>query len=135
MLCEFTALRLPVMERVGKPRTCPCVRAAYVLVLLTQVKKILDTGGACVPHVYTHVVAPHAKKKILGIGVRVFGSHDEVYAVWRDARFNGFQRDQVAFSRSEDGGHTWSTPLRISTHNQTRRSLRRSASSRLRRKR
>ena len=45
--------------------------------------------------------------------------NDDVYAVWQDARFNGFQRDQVAFSRSEDGGRTWSTPVRISTHNNT----------------
>jgi Neuraminidase (sialidase) len=45
--------------------------------------------------------------------------HDEVYAVWQDARFNGFQRDQVAFSRSTDGGLTWSTPVRISRHNDT----------------
>jgi hypothetical protein len=44
---------------------------------------------------------------------------NEVYAVWQDARFNGFQRDQVAFSRSTDGGRTWSTPVRISTHNET----------------
>ncbi len=45
--------------------------------------------------------------------------HDEVYAVWQDARFNGFQRDQIAFSRSTDGGRTWSKPVRISTHNDT----------------
>ena len=45
--------------------------------------------------------------------------HDDVYAVWQDARFNGFQRDQVAFSRSTDGGRTWSTPVRISQHNDT----------------
>jgi Neuraminidase (sialidase) len=45
--------------------------------------------------------------------------HDEVYVVWQDARFNGFQRDQVAFARSTDGGRTWSTPVRISTHNET----------------
>ena len=45
MLCEFTALRLPVMERVGKPRTCPCVRTAWILVLLTRsIKKILGAG-------------------------------------------------------------------------------------------
>jgi hypothetical protein len=44
---------------------------------------------------------------------------DKVYAVWQDARFNGFQRDQVAFSSSDDGGRTWSTPVRISTHNET----------------
>ena len=45
--------------------------------------------------------------------------NDDVYVVWQDARFNGFQRDQVAFSRSTDGGRTWSTPVRISRHNET----------------
>lgn len=40
------------------------------------------------------------------------GSND-VYVVWQDARFNGFQRDQIAFSRSSDGGRTWSPPVRI----------------------
>jgi hypothetical protein len=44
---------------------------------------------------------------------------DKVYAVWQDARFNGFQRDQVAFSSSDDGGRTWSTPVRISRDNET----------------
>jgi hypothetical protein len=45
--------------------------------------------------------------------------NNDVYVVWQDARFNGFQRDQVAFSRSTDGGLTWSTPVRISQHNET----------------
>jgi len=39
--------------------------------------------------------------------------HNEVYAVWQDARWNGFQRDQIAFSKSTDGGRTWSSPVRI----------------------
>ena len=37
-----------------------------------------------------------------------------VYAVWQDARFNGFQREQIAFARSTDGGRTWSSPVRVS---------------------
>jgi hypothetical protein len=45
--------------------------------------------------------------------------NDDVYMVWQDARFNGFQRDQVAFSRSTDGGRTWSRAVRISTRNDT----------------
>ncbi len=44
---------------------------------------------------------------------------DDVYVVWQDARFNGFQREQIAFSRSQDGGLTWSPTVRISTHNET----------------
>jgi hypothetical protein len=44
---------------------------------------------------------------------------DDVYVVWQDARFNGFDRDQVAFSKSTDGGFTWSRTKRISANNQT----------------
>ena len=38
---------------------------------------------------------------------------DTVYMAWQDARFTGFQRDQIAFSKSTDGGLTWSAPVRI----------------------
>lgn len=38
---------------------------------------------------------------------------DDVYVVWQDARWNGFARDQIAFSKSTDGGQTWSAPVRI----------------------
>src|SRR5205823_2228414 len=37
-----------------------------------------------------------------------------VYAVWQDARFSSGQSDQIAFSRSHDGGLTWSPAVRIS---------------------
>jgi hypothetical protein len=43
------------------------------------------------------------------------GPSGELYVVWQDARFSGGTRDEVAFSRSTDGGATWSTPKRIST--------------------
>jgi hypothetical protein len=39
-----------------------------------------------------------------------------IYAVWQDARFSGGTFDQIAFSKSTDGGLHWSTPERISTH-------------------
>lgn len=34
-------------------------------------------------------------------------------AVWQDARFSGGARDGIAFSRSVDGGATWSAPVEI----------------------
>ena len=55
-----------------------------------------------------------------GIGVRdgsiifdvaVDPDSGDVYAVWQDFRFTGF--DQIAFSQSEDGGATWTNPVRI----------------------
>jgi hypothetical protein len=36
-----------------------------------------------------------------------------LYAVWSDGRFSGFAHDDVALSRSTDGGLTWSTPIRV----------------------
>ena len=34
-----------------------------------------------------------------------------VYLVWQDVRFHGV--DEVAFAMSTDGGHNWSTPVKI----------------------
>lgn len=36
-----------------------------------------------------------------------------LYAVWQDSRFSNFAHDSVAFSRSTDGGFTWSAPIQI----------------------
>src|SRR5437016_2836707 len=36
-----------------------------------------------------------------------------LYAVWSDGRFSGFTHDDVALSRSTDGGLTWSSPIKV----------------------
>jgi hypothetical protein len=36
-----------------------------------------------------------------------------LYAVWSDGRFSGFAHDDVALSRSTDGGLTWSNPTKV----------------------
>ena len=36
-----------------------------------------------------------------------------LYLVWQDARFSGGLRDGIAFSRSDNGGRTWSQPTQI----------------------
>jgi hypothetical protein len=36
-----------------------------------------------------------------------------IYVVWSDARFSGLQRDGIAFSKSLDGGMTWSAPIQV----------------------
>jgi hypothetical protein len=41
--------------------------------------------------------------------------HDEVYVVWQDARFTGYQNDSVVLSVSHDGGRGWSPPKRVSS--------------------
>jgi hypothetical protein len=36
-----------------------------------------------------------------------------LYAVWEDSRFSGFEFNEAAFSQSDDGGLTWSTPVKV----------------------
>jgi hypothetical protein len=36
-----------------------------------------------------------------------------LHVVWQDARFNAGTRDAIAYSRSSDGGLTWSVPVRV----------------------
>lgn len=43
--------------------------------------------------------------------VAVDSNNGNLYAVWQDARFSGF--DEIAFSESTDGGFTWSTPIKV----------------------
>jgi hypothetical protein len=39
----------------------------------------------------------------------------QLYVVWQDSRFNGGLYDEIALSTSEDGGSTWSAPIRVNT--------------------
>jgi hypothetical protein len=47
------------------------------------------------------------------LGSIAVGPQGELVAVWQDARFSNGLRDGVAFSRSQDGGLTWSPATRI----------------------
>jgi hypothetical protein len=40
----------------------------------------------------------------------------QLYVVWQDARFNGFQNDEVVISTSSDHGATWSPPALVNVH-------------------
>jgi hypothetical protein len=45
--------------------------------------------------------------------VAVNRSNGNLYAVWQDARFDGFTHDDVAFSQSTNGGASWSDPIKV----------------------
>jgi hypothetical protein len=47
------------------------------------------------------------------LGAIAAGPHNDIVVVWQDARFSGGVHDDVAFTRSADGGITWSAPVRI----------------------
>ncbi|MBP2329569.1 hypothetical protein JOF56_009954 [Kibdelosporangium banguiense] len=48
------------------------------------------------------------------IAVDLRPGHDEVYVVWQDARFTGYQNDSIVAASSRDGGRHWTAPKRIS---------------------
>lgn len=41
------------------------------------------------------------------------GPGGTLHVVWQDSRFSGGVRDAIAYSRSADGGRTWSAPVRV----------------------
>lgn len=49
----------------------------------------------------------------MGHSTAVDPRNGNLYAVWTDAHFSGGQYDGIAFSRSADGGVTWSDPIQV----------------------
>jgi hypothetical protein len=49
----------------------------------------------------------------MGHSTAVDPRNGNLYAVWIDSRFSGGQYDSIAFSRSTDGGLTWSSPIQV----------------------
>lgn len=47
------------------------------------------------------------------LGSLAAGRNGHLALVWQDFRFSGGQRDGIAYSRSTDGGLTWSTPVQL----------------------
>ncbi|HMA32765.1 MAG TPA: sialidase family protein [Casimicrobiaceae bacterium] len=47
------------------------------------------------------------------LGAFAAGPGAQLVAVWQDARFSGGAIDGIAFSRSRDGGATWSAPVQV----------------------
>jgi len=45
--------------------------------------------------------------------VTVDPSNGNLYAVWADGRFSNFTHEDIAFSMSTNGGHTWSDPIKV----------------------
>jgi hypothetical protein len=48
-----------------------------------------------------------------GLGAIAAGPHGELAVAWQDSRFSQNAHDGIAFTRSVDGGLTWSAPIRI----------------------
>jgi hypothetical protein len=45
--------------------------------------------------------------------IAVDPGNGNLYAVWETSSFSGFDHNDIAFSRSLDGGLTWSTPIKV----------------------
>jgi hypothetical protein len=71
-----------------------------------RIARIRTVGGKLRDPVSGKVIRP-------GVASFSLGADGRLYAVWQDSRFSGGSVDQVAFTRSADGGRTWSKPRRL----------------------
>ncbi|MFO1304048.1 MAG: exo-alpha-sialidase [Burkholderiales bacterium] len=87
-----------------------------------RVKRSTDKGATWSPAITIADLQPVGTvDPDTGVGIRdgaaigsIASGPDGTLAVaWQDSRFNGGGHDAIAFSRSVDGGLTWSAPLRI----------------------
>jgi len=63
--------------------------------------------GASVPETGTPI------RDSANLGSIALAPNGALVVVWQDARFSGGARDGIAFSKSSDGGMTWSAPVAI----------------------
>ncbi|HEY6794504.1 MAG TPA: sialidase family protein [Kineosporiaceae bacterium] len=88
----------------------------------TSINKGLTWSGATVVSklVPTNIVTPGDNQPIrtgdiipdFATDTSMTSGPGAIYAVWQDARFSG-TTSGIAFTKSVDGGHTWTTPTRV----------------------
>jgi hypothetical protein len=78
--------------------------------------RVVDLTTQC-PTVEACVVDPETGQPVRDaqplFDVAVDRGNGNLYLQWTDGRFSNFQFTSVAFSKSTDGGFTWSTPIKI----------------------
>lgn len=73
---------------------------------------VIDTEPVTCPDPGDQGACPIRTGDIL-FDVAVDRATGTLYAVWQDARFSGATHDDIALSRSTDGGTTWSSPIKV----------------------
>jgi hypothetical protein len=73
---------------------------------------VIDTEPVTCPDPTDQGACPIRTGDIL-FDVAVDRSNGTLYAVWQDARFGGVTHDDIALSRSTDGGTSWSSPIKV----------------------
>lgn len=73
-----------------------------------RVLATLEAVGVFVPHTGEQIRTGHRM-----VRPAVDANTGALYVAWQDSRFNGALFDEIVISRSNDGGFTWSEPMRV----------------------
>jgi hypothetical protein len=92
-----------------------------------ELRYVKSTNGGTrwsAPHVVNTLRSVGVQHPVTGEGLRtsefladvaIDPATGALYAAWQDARLNDYRRDEIVFSRSTDGGATWSRIVRVSS--------------------
>lgn len=91
----------------------PVIRA-HKMVPMDRVREdgVIDTEPVTCPDPNDQGACPIRTADVL-FDVAVNRANGNLYAVWQDARFDGFVHDSIAFSQSVNGGLSWSAPIKV----------------------
>ncbi|MGH3117593.1 MAG: sialidase family protein [Gaiellales bacterium] len=113
---DLRTIRRPIDPRPGQPPLFTVDRAA--ILRSTDQGETWSRNAIVIDRMKTIGVEDPETGDEVRVGdiipdIAVDAGTGDLYAVWQDARFNDFEADAIAFSRSTDGGFTWSSPIQV----------------------
>jgi hypothetical protein len=96
----------------GTTWTKPSLVASQLPMSLFRADSVIDMEPVPCPDTTKNGACPIRAGDIIP-EVAVNRTNGNLYAVWMDSRFSGFQYDSIAFSQSTDGGQSWSAPIQV----------------------
>jgi hypothetical protein len=99
-------------DNQGASWTKPAKVADQLPMSLFREDSVVDTEPVACPDPGDQGACPIRAGDLLP-EVAVDPNNGNLYVVWMDVRFDGVGHDQIAFTMSDDGGLSWSAPIKV----------------------